>query len=199
MVNRSLYAIIGFCISLTILYAGCKKEYSYEGGNPPIIDTIPVPGPGNDPGQAPNPVRWTCPDCIGRDFIIESKWSFHYDSTLICGIIDTAIGTPDRTGFTFFGPSACSIDTSMIIQVLMDNPLDKDQYQVNSQQITFFYRDNVGQTFIATGSRASRFNLTIYSYTHQTKTITGSFGGTVVKANGDSSYISSGKFRVKLL
>jgi len=189
--------VLGLSLILIILYTGCAKEYSFEGGPPVIVDTLP--GPGNNPGQGNNTSPWTCPACIGQDMAIESKWSFHNDSTLICGVIDTAIVNPERTGFTFFGPSACSIDTGIIIQVLLDSPLNKDQYQITGQQGTIFYYDNVGQTFILISPSASIFSLIIDSYIHQTKMATGRFSGPVYRANGDSSYVEAGKFKVKLI
>jgi hypothetical protein len=191
MIRKSLYLIVGFPLLLLILISGCEKEYSYEGGDVVIIiDTVPIPIPGNG--------AWICPACIGQDTAIESRWSFHNDSILICGIIDTAIVNPERTAFTFFGPSSCSIDTGMVISVFLDIELNKDQYNLTSEYGAFFYYDNVGQTDIYISHRDSPFIVTIESYIHQTRTATGSFKGPVYRTDGAGSYISSGKFKVKL-
>jgi hypothetical protein len=193
MIRKSLSLIAGFPLLLLILISGCEKEYSYEGGNAVvIIDTVSVSDPGTGNGA------WICPACIGQDTAIESRWSFHNDSILVCGIIDTAIVNSERTAFTFFGPSSCSIDTGIIISVLLDTELNKDLYNITSPKGVFYYYDNIGRTDIYISRHESPFTVTIESYIHQTRTATGSFSGPVFRPDGTSSYINSGKFKVKL-
>jgi hypothetical protein len=175
---------------LLILISGCEREYSYEGGDPVVIDPIPVP--------IPDQPAWMCASCINQDRFTESKWSFFNDNKIICGISDTARVNAERTFFTFFGPSACSIDTGMVIGVYLNEVLDKDQYNIISRYASFYHYDNVGQTDIHISRVGFPFTVRIESYIHQTRTATGTFNGPVFTANGDSSYINFGKFKVKL-
>jgi len=189
MPEKILHILAVSLLLLLIFNSGCAKEYSYEGGNV-ITDTV----------NPPNPVAWVCPDCIGKDTQIESKWSFHNDNFFYCGTIDTAIVNPERTGFTFFGPSSCSIDSGMVITVYLDGyVLNKDINNITTQKAGFYYYDNVTPTIMLITRQAIPFTVTIDSYIHQTRMATGTFGGTVYRTNGASSYISSGKFKVKLI
>jgi len=113
-------------------------------------------------------------------------------------MIDTARVNPERTAFTFFGPSACSSDTGIIISAYLDgNVLNKDLFNISTQNGAFYFYDNVGQTTILI-SNSANFNVTVESYIHQTRVITGKFSGLANYSNGSSSYISSGKFKATL-
>lgn len=193
MPNRKLYIICLIVVSLPFFWtfnAGCAKEYSFEGADtlPPVNDTIIVP-----------PVNpWICPACIGQDEQIEKKWSFHNENSFLCGTIDTAIVNPERTAFTFFGPSACSQDTGMIADVFFGGTvLNKDLYNITSKEGAFYYYDNVGPSYVFI-SHVANFTITIDSYIHQTHLATGTFSGIVYKPNGDPTPITSGKFKVRL-
>ena len=175
---------------LFIIHSGCVKEYSYERRDSVIVTDTIKPG-----DTAP----WICPACIGRDTLLESKWSFHNWNVFFCGSIDTAIVNPERTAFTFFGPSACSVDTGMIISAFLEGiVLNKDLYNFTSQDGAFYYYDNVRQTTIFISRQTNPFSVTIDSYIHQTRMATGTFNGPIFRTNGGASYVFSGKFKVKL-
>lgn len=190
MLKRLLPVLPGL-LAMLIFYSGCVKEYSFEGGNTPVvIDTT----------NPPAPASWICPDCIGRDVFEESRWSFYNENSFLCGIIDTAIVNPERTAFTFFGPSSCSIDTGMIASVYLNGTvLNSNITNLSSQRGAFYYYDNVGQTTILISRQANPFTVTIDSYNHQTRMATGTFSGPVFTSNGGPTFIVSGKYKVKLM
>src|SRR6266498_1117185 len=138
---RKLYIVCIILALLPLLWtfdSGCAKEYSFEGGDSLVVIDTTTPPP---PPPVPIPTSWTCPACIGQDAQIEAKWSFHNDSNFACGIIDKAVVNQDRTAFTFFGPSACSIDTGMIIDVFLNGTavLNRDLSNITSRKGSFFY------------------------------------------------------------
>lgn len=173
-----------------LFFFSCEKEYSYEGGNIPpardsvIINTVPQP--------------YVCSSCAGADNYIEGKWSFYNNHTFYCGIIDTAIAAPDRNGFTFFGPSSCSIDSGLVVTISVEpNFLKKDFFNLTATRVGLYYYDNIGPTYPFITQSGFTFSLVIDSYIHQTKIMTGSFSGTVFTPNGDATTLS-GKYKVKL-
>jgi hypothetical protein len=175
---------ISFIFSFFI-HAGCAKEYSYE-RTPVAVDTISTVNP------------YICPYCIGKDAQILARWSFHIENVLFCGAVDTARVNAERTAFTFFGPSNCSADTGIIISVYLNgNILNKDLFNISTQSGAFYYYDNIGHTTIFI-SRQYDFTVNVESYIHQTHIITGTFSGTVYRGNGGTSYVSSGKFKVRI-
>jgi hypothetical protein len=195
MLHKTVYTvvIISSIFFFWSLNTGCAKEYSYEGGDTLIVsDTLP-------PANSDSTFKpWICPACISQDEQIESKWSFHDDSSFACGIIDTAIVNADRTAFTFFGPSSCSNDTGIIVDAYLDNVvLNKDLHNVISQQGAFYYYDNVAPSYILI-SHTANFTIKIDSYIQQTHLATGTFSGTVYRPNGTSRSVTSGKFKVRL-
>ncbi len=184
---KELFIIIVTLALPWIFQSGCAKEYSFEGGDSVVVVGSVIP-----------PKPWICPACIGQDEQIEKKWSFHYENSLVCGIIDTAIMNPERTAFTFFGPSACSKDTGIIISAYFnENPFNKDLFNVTTERGAFYYYDNDSLTHILV-SRAGNFTITIDSYIHQTRLVSGTFSGTSYKTNGGASIVNSGKFKTRL-
>ncbi len=192
MMRRCLF-ILKFVIPvvfITLIYSSCAKEYSYE-ASPIIIDTTTVP-------IIIQP--YICPACIGNENFQENKWSFKDNSLLRCGIIDTAIANPTRTGFTFYGPSACSIDTGIVMTILLDTlRLNRDISNITYSRSAFYYYDNVGHTYIYMNRQQSPFTVTIESYTHADRMVTGSFSGFGYRETTGGASINSGKFKVKLL
>ena len=183
------YIITIFCLS-SLIITGCAKEYSYEGGPLPAKDTVIQ--------AAPKP--WVCPGCIGKDVFSDSHWSLYADSTFYCGIIDTAIVTPERNGFTFFGPSTCSIDSGMVITVnLTPIVLNQDLFNVTVSNVGFYYYDNTTQTYALVTRSGIPFSITIESYIHQTKVATGTFSGFVFRRNGAMVNLNRAKYKVKLI
>jgi hypothetical protein len=179
---------------LTLLMNGCDKEYSYEGGEINVrVDTVRGPVVINaDP---------VCPSCVSNTSVDLSEWSFKCGNWLLCGEADTAIISPERTAFTFFGPSACSADTGMIISVYLEpaQRLDRDRNNITTNRNAFYCYDNVTPSYIFSSQSNVPFQVTIESYVHVTRIATGTFQGNVKLANGGSANISSGKFKLKLL
>lgn len=182
---------------MAISFTGCIKEYSYEGGTatPPVVDTStgpPVTPPAIDFGE--------CGFCNSdRDSYEENRWSFKVGSSFLCGIIDTAILTPDRDGFTFFGPGSCPAITTTVITVYPgDQKLNKDYSKLTLSKVIFTYGELGLPKFLLSTQRDLPFSLTIESYNYQTKMAIGTFSGDVVSADGRTLQVS-GKFKVKLI
>lgn len=167
----------------------CKKEYSYEGGPPIVIDTS------SNNIIAP----YICPSCIGADNFIEGKWSMYNGSKFYCGIIDTAIAAPARNGFTVFGPSLCSIDSGLVLTINTEPTiLNQDVFNSITTRVGMYYYDNVAQTYPFITQSGFQFSVTIESYIHQTKMMIGTFNGIVVTPGGGQTTVQ-GKFKVKVL
>jgi hypothetical protein len=170
---------------------GCRKEYSYEGGDmaPVINDTVV-----NNTTQP-----YMCPGCVGADDYIDGKWSFYNGSNFFCGIVDTAIAAPARDGFTFFGPSTCSADSGLVMTINIEPTiLNKDVFNSTTIKAGMYYYDNAAQTYPFMTQPGLYFSLTIESYIHQTRIMTGKFSGYVFRANGQQTNLS-GKFKIKVL
>jgi hypothetical protein len=180
--------------STGILLYSCAKEYSFEGGRQPVrTDTII--------NQPPPPPTYFCAACTGQDKYVENRWSFYESNLFFCGIIDTAIAAPQRSGFTFYGPSACSPDSGAVFTVTFENGirLDRDMINITTPRCAFYYYDNPGQSFLYMNILNVPFHFTIEEYIHQTKMLKGTFTGPVRNGTGGGRQISSGKFMVRLL
>ena len=179
-----------FFLIAVIIFFSCKKEYSYEGGDiTQIVDSTSnnITGP------------YICPSCIGADAFIEGKWSMNNGTDFYCGIIDTAIAAPARNGFTFFGPSACSIDSGLVLTINTEPAfLNQDVFNATTTKVGMYYYDNVAQTYPFITQSGSQFSVSINSYIYQSKMMTGTFSGIVVKPNGGQTSVQ-GKFKVKVL
>lgn len=190
MIKKTAHSFLTLC--LVVIIAACKQEYSFEGGHLPPMDTLSLPLPVTGPK--------VCTDCIGQEEIIENKWSFRIDTFLVCGIIDTAIVSPERKGFTFYGPSACSADTGMVMTVPLEGQiLNQSLSNITLTHNAFYYYDNVGQSYIYMSRQTNPFLLHIDHYDHATRLVTGTFEGFVFNPNGPGgAMIRNGKFSVKL-
>lgn len=168
----------------------CEKEYSYEGGIIPVII---------DTSIHTSPAPYICPPCIGADDFVEGKWSFYNGGRFFCGIVDTAIAAPQRNGFTFFGPSACSPDSGLVMTISVDPViLNQDISNSTTTKVGMYYYDHAGQTHPFMTQPGYHFSVTIDSYIYQTKMMTGRFSGFVFKPNGQQTSLT-GKFKMKLL
>ena len=177
-------------LTLIVIISGCAKEYSCESCDTVIIaDT-------NTVVNIPKP--YVCPSCIGGDDFIENKWSLSNGTIFYCGVIDTAIAAPARNGFTFFGPSSCSIDSGLVMTISTEPAfLNQDVFNSTTTKVGMYYYDNVAQTYPYITQSGFQFSVTINSYIHQTKMMTGTFNGIVVKPNGGQTSVQ-GKFKVKV-
>lgn len=188
--NHIFKYTISVLACICIIFLRCTKEYSVEGLNvPPIlIDTIKPPV-----------TAYVCPYCPGNETFIENKWSLRDDTLLRCGIVDTAIVNPQRTGFTFYGPSACSADTGIVMTIILDTVLNRDLADIRSRYAAFYYYDNVGQTYIYMSTQQNPFTVIIDSYDHQTRLASGTFSGLAFRTTVGGTFIKSGKFKTKLM
>lgn len=179
-------------IFILLLNAACRKEYSYEKGiaivqrdssriNPVITNSFP-----------------TCSACKPTDNLLISTWNFKIGNSYLCGTIDAAGTLGDKTTFTFFGPSACSIDTGLVMTVYLSTVLNTDIFNYTTSKAAFFYYDHFGTKDIFISQANAPFSVTVESFIYATRIITGSFKGTVFKPNGDMITLSEGKFKVKL-
>lgn len=184
-------------IHLFVSGTGCSKEYSCESCNiNSPADSLPIPA--TPPVSSELPV---CPSCNSYPDPVElNQWSLKAQQSQACGIIDTAIINPERTAFTFYGPSACSADTGMVLTVYMENRvLNQDISNLTINRSSFYFYDRVTPSDIYMSRQTVAFPIHIDRYDHQTKIMTGSFSGTVFRGNGSPASISNGKFKVKLI
>ncbi len=195
MLRKLLYktAVI-FIIYLQVSsFAGCTKEYSYEGG--PVADTISLPQP--DTILKPAFSLPSCEGCSNMNAPASLFWSFKFDTSLLCGTITNSVITPERNGFTFFGPSTCSIDTGLVMTVfLVNDSLNRNKLKVTSDNASLEYYDNTTQTDVFIASH-HLISFTIDSYVHATGIAIGTFTGHVKTRNGTLIPITNGKFTIQ--
>lgn len=198
MLNEKLIRSVQMgCLAVLLIISSCVKEYSYEGGNqsPAIIDTTQPSAPDTSTIDVLPP----CAACEGHDKFEENRWSFWAGSSFMCGIIDTAIVNPDRTALTFFGPTACSGDTSLAISVyLSPNVLNKSYQDLVSSYVAFHFTAKGSPVFVLTSRWGNPFTVTIDSYDYQTKMSSGTFTGIAFKADGNPILVHDAKFKVRL-
>ncbi len=195
MLRKFLYK--SFLILVTYLqvagFYSCSKEYSYEGGLP--VDTIPIPI--NDTIVKPVNNFPFCPGCNSINTSAALFWSFRYDTSLLCGSITNSVITPDRNGFTFFGPSTCSLDTGLIMTVFLDpDSLNMDRLNITTSNASLEYYDNttLSDMFI---SNRHLLSFTIESYVHNSGIAKGTFTGMVKNKDSTLTPISNGKFTIQ--
>jgi hypothetical protein len=181
-------------VLLLLLFQSCKKEYSYEASPPALQDSIVTP---------PDPIT-ELPLCFScnsyTDPVNMNQWSLKAETSKTCGIIDTAFCTFERSAFTLFGPSSCSIDTGLVMTIyLQDVKLDRDLSNIYVSKVAFYYYDRVAPSYIYISSSAYPFSVYIDNYNHQTKIMTGKFDGFAKRTNGINAFISQGRFKIKLL
>ena len=182
-----------FLVLQLILFhtSSCKKDYSFEGGDSltRVMDTLP-------------PIIYDFSPCILCNInepLLEGKWNFKTGNSYLCGNLTDGIITSDKNAFTFFGPSACSIDSGLVITAYLDAvKLQTDMFNLTTNKVAFYYYDHNATNYIFISQRTTSFSLTIDSFIYQTGIATGSFSGSVFKVNGDNAFIKEGKFKVKL-
>jgi hypothetical protein len=191
--RKQYYFYIFFLVlQITLLQTtGCKKEYSYEGGDLTVrIDSMLPPPPVKD-----FPV---CSSCRVTDDLSLAKWNFKTGNAFLCGVVNEAGIDFEKTAFTFFGPSACSIDTGLVMTIYLPIILDKDRFNITTTKVAFFYYDHHATKDIFISQPTTLFSVTLQSFIYATGIATGTFNGTVFKPNGDTAFINEGKFEVKL-
>ncbi|MEP7228736.1 MAG: hypothetical protein ABI691_00710 [Ginsengibacter sp.] len=184
-----------FLSQLLLQNTGCQKEYSCESCDSTIIliDSLILPPPPLVIYDFPQ-----CDLCKPGDGITLSHWNFKSGNSFFCGLIGDAGLSPDKTAFTFFGPSACSIDTGLVMTIYLPIAFDTDKYNVTTTKIAFFYYDHFGPRDIFLSLPEKLFTVNIVSYIKSTGIVTGTFRGIVFKPNGDTTFVDQGNFIVNL-
>ncbi len=190
-----LFTNTGLFIMITasvVWLSSCAKEYSIEGLPTSGFDTVIIPVSGQE--------FKGCNLCVSSSGTGLSSWSFKIGNAQMCGEIDTAVVSPQRTAFTFYGPSSCSLDTGMVITVyLLGDTLNKDLQNISKERNVFYYYDRTVPSDILVSRQNVPFTVIIDNYDHQTKIANGRFEGNVFNATGGGTRITTGKFKVKLL
>lgn len=189
----------GLLIFQLISYESCRKEYSYEGGPADTLNTIPVIDTlSNDSTDSYEPIAFPyCPSCNGQQGYILNTWNFKYDTSFFCGSVTRSVMNMEKTAFTFFGPSACSLDTGLIMTVYLINPLEKDEANITASRAYFQYYNNKGIQDIFESSDSIPIILTIEKYTLSTGIATGRFSGLAKSDRNTKVKIQDGKFMIQ--
>ena len=195
MARLKKYSLSLFFVLQLVLWqsTGCQKEYSLEGSD---STAAPV-----DSSRVPSPVVNDFPQCAlcsPADGITLSHWNFKRGNSFLCGMISSAGISPDKTAFTFFGPSACSVDTGLVMTIYLPVAFDQDKFGITTTKIAFFYYDHFGTKDIFLSLPEKLFTVNVVSYMYSTGIVTGTFKGIIFKANGDTSYVDEGNFIAKL-
>jgi len=197
-----LYYFIAFFFVLPLLVlqnSGCAKEYSNEGQDTVIV-TRPPSTMADSTIHTQDTIKTfsSCAKCDTAAELTVGNWNFKTGNSYACGGITNSgffSGNTEKD-ITLFGPSACSVDTGIVVSAFFSVPLDQDRYNLTTNQIEFYYYDNHASKDIFSSQPEKVFSVTLESFIFSTRIATGKFSGTVYKANGDTAYIREGKFKV---
>lgn len=196
------YSFIISCLLLPILMmqnSGCQKDYSYEGGDTavvlrnPGVDSLPVAGATDTTNYLQ-----VCAFCKPASDLAVGTWSFEIGKSYACGSTTNSgfFGGYTKMDITFFGPSSCSGDTGLVLSIYLPVPLDRNRSNVVANLAAFYYYDNNATTDIFDSKPERPFKVTVESFNISTGIAVGSFSGTVFKANGDTSVVKNGRYKV---
>jgi hypothetical protein len=192
---KRYYAFFLFLLLPVLLVQNirCAKEYSFEGA---IVDTVSTGGGDSVITQIPTTSFPSCNSCNPSNPITLGHWSFKTGNSFQCGTFTNSgfFNGFSKKDFTFFGPSACSIDTGIVVSVYLPVALDRDQYNLTTEQTAFYYYDHNAPADIFQSRSPYVFSVTVQSFIQATGIVTGTFGGTVFAPNGDSAHITEGRF-----
>lgn len=196
-----LYYFLAVFLVLPMLLlqnTGCEKDYSYEGGDTLTIIRNPVIPPDSLPGtikEFPD-----CSLCNAANDLSIGTWSFKTGNSYLCGETTNSglFGGYTKMDITFFGPSACSGDTGIVISVFLPVPLDQDRFNITASYAAFYYYDHHAPKDIFDSQSEKPFTVTLQSFKISTGIAIGTFSGTVFKANGDTAFIADGRYKVMI-
>lgn len=200
MNGQKLSYIIGFFFFFYFLtlIAACRKEYSYEGGSMQDSTILFDSAVRQESTEAAGITFPICKGCNSIDTSSAYKWSFKVGHAFLCGNVTKAVISPNGDAMTFFGPSACSEDSGLIITAYFNNQvLNKDQSNITADRAALEYYDNTTMSDILQSQQPNIFSLTINSYIRQTGVTIGTFSGSVADRNGNIIKIDSGKYTIK--
>jgi hypothetical protein len=198
--KRYYFLLLLLALPILLLHStGCVKEYSFEGApqdtiSIPVHDTIPSDTVISSVTLPP------CDLCNPSDEIATGQWSFKTGNSYTCGSFTNSgfFGGNLKNAFTFFGPSACSVDTGIVVSVYLPLPLDQDRFDLDASQTAFYYYDHNATKDIFISQPTAVFTVTVNSFIYATGIATGTFSGKVFTANGDTAYITDGRFKAPL-
>lgn len=183
---RSLCKLIFILFFSWQLYSSCAKEYSYER----------MPLPPTPPADTAQRLVVPCESC--KDATIpDSAWRFIAGNAVYCGVAKKAIIAPERTAFTFFGPSSCSSDSGFVASVFLENGiLNSSQKNIPARLVCYYY-DHVKPSYVFMSTQSHVVPLTITRYDHQAGIVEGTFGGVVLTEAGADIELKQGRFRAR--
>ena len=191
------FFILFFILPLLLVHnTGCYKEYSLEGKDTTRINRDTV---------SPEPISpvkefQDCSLCDVQSELAVGQWNFKTGNSFLCGSVTNSgfFGGYSKSDITFFGPSACSVDTGLVVSAYLSVPLDQDRFNLTTFLAAFYYYDHNATKDIFISLPSEPFSVTVESFIYATGIATGTFQGIVYKANGDTATITDGKFKVKI-
>ncbi len=178
-----------FSIPAVLLQTGCAKEYSFEGRPVDSLDTVQIINPPATTAYS------TCNPC-NNNTLGDSSWRLTFDGKIYCGKAEKTIMNPARTGFTFFGPSACSADSGFVATVYIENNvLDADRSNIRARLACYYY-DKLGPSYLFMSDPGITLMMTITQYDFRTGKASGTFSGFVDTDNGRQE-VKDGSFRIR--
>ncbi len=196
--SKQFFIILLFALPVFFFQStGCEKEYSFEGIDTATVIHDSIASPPVAMQQQTFPL---CALCHYSDQVDLGTWDFKTGNSYLCGSFTNSgfIGGDSKTDFTFFGPSACSVDTGIVVSVYLAVPLNQDRFNLTTNEAAFYYYDNNAPQDIFITQPTSAFTVKVESFIYATGVATGTFSGTVFKANGDTAFITEGRFKAKL-
>ena len=201
--SKLYYFLFAFLVMPMLLLqsTGCEKDYSYEGGDTLTVIRNPVdPVPDSLLIADTAKVLPDCSLCHPYDDLAIGTWSFKIGSSYVCGGTTNSgfFGGYSKMDITFFGPSACSVDTGLVMSIFLPVALDRDYSSITSSRAVFYYYDNNSANDIFDSQFEKPFTVTIESFKISTGIATGTFSGTVFKPNGDTAVVRDGRYKVTI-
>ncbi len=204
---RYYFFFLILCLPVLILQnTGCVKEYSFEGAPQDTIptDTIPVDTIQTDTLDTtvipPAIIFPQCNFCKELNQVDLGHWSFKIGDTYLCGSFSNSgfFSGLSKMNFTFFGPSACSDDTGIVVSVYLPVPLDQDRYGLSTNETAFYYYDHNSPDDILDSRSTATFTVTVQSFIYATGIAIGTFSGDVYTVKGDIVHITDGQYKASL-
>jgi len=141
-----------------------------------------------------------CASCKDSSQIALGHWSFKVGDTTLCGSFTNSgfFSGNSKTSFTFFGPSACSVDTGIVVSVYLSVPLNQDRYGLTTDTTAFYYYDHNSPDDILASRHTAVFTVNVQSFINATGIVTGTFSGDVYTAKGDIVHVTDGQYKASL-
>ncbi|HPZ87283.1 MAG TPA: hypothetical protein PLQ32_04205 [Flavihumibacter sp.] len=178
------------------------KEHSVEGLTIPALDSLPdssqvEPTPSADSSLVNN-LLGGCYSCQPQAALADSSWLIPAGTRWQCGSLTGAVINIERDALTFFGPSACSQDSGLIINAYFKSqPLNQSRLGVRADWASAVYYDNISGQYVFVSKPENKFSL-VANYNHETRELIGEWSGEAVYATGAVGKIRGARFRCQL-